>query len=107
MFSVIPKVQIYSNHWNSTYNLIKQVCEQQLSISSVLLQRQHSLMYLELLPNEWHILEDIVKLLRPFKITTQYLFGESILPSLHWGPYYMKFKSRDIAQHFKKLYKMT
>ena len=33
-------------------------------------------MHLKLLPNEWRILEDIIKLLRPFKIATQHLYGE-------------------------------
>ena len=46
-------------------------------------------MHLELLPNEWHIFEDIVKLLRPFKIATHHLSGEkcptvsTLKPLLH------------------------
>ena len=79
MFNDIPKHKLFhdvTTRWNSTYDMIERVCEQQLPISSVLLQRRDTLMHLELLPNEWRILEDILKLLRPFKIATQHLSGE-------------------------------
>ena len=42
MFSDIPKHKLIhdvATHWNSTYDVIEQVCEQQLPISSVLLRR--------------------------------------------------------------------
>ena len=55
--------------------MIQRVCEQQLPISGVLLQRR-DLVHLEISPDEWRILEDIIKLLEPFKIATQHLSGE-------------------------------
>ena len=55
--------------------MIERVIEQQLPISGVLLQRR-DLIHLEISPNEWRILEDIVQLLRPFKVATEYLSGE-------------------------------
>ena len=89
MFSDIPKHKLIhdvTTRWNSTYDMIERVCEQQLPISSVLLQCRDSLMHLELLPNEWRILEDIVKLLRPFKIATQHLSGEKYPTISTLGP---------------------
>ncbi|XP_065917715.1 E3 SUMO-protein ligase ZBED1-like [Dysidea avara] len=89
MFSDIPKHKLIhdvATRWNSTYDMIERVCEQQLPISSVLLQRRDSLMHLELLPNEWRILEDVVKLLRPFKIATQHLSGEEYPTISTLGP---------------------
>ncbi len=55
--------------------LIAQVCEQQLPISSVLLQRR-DLQHIEISPDEWRILEDIIELLEPFKIATQHLSAD-------------------------------
>jgi hypothetical protein len=40
-----------------------------------LLQRR-DLMHLEISPSEWHILQDMIEVLRPFKIATQHLSGE-------------------------------
>ena len=42
MFSDVPKHKLIHDvvtRWNSTYDMIERVCEQQLPISSVLLQR--------------------------------------------------------------------
>ena len=85
MFPDVPKHKLLNDvttRWNSTYDMVQRVCEQQLAIGGVLLQ-YWDLMHLEMLPNEWHILEDILQLLRPFKIATQHLSGENILPFLH------------------------
>ena len=80
------------------HNMIERVCEQQLPISSVLLQRRDNLMHLELLPNEWHILEDIVKLLRPFKIATQHLSGEKYPTISALGPILHKMQTKIAIQ---------
>ena len=61
--------------WNSTYDMIEGVIEQQLPISAVLLQRR-DLIHLEISTNEWRVLEDIIQLLKPFKVATCYLSGE-------------------------------
>ena len=89
LFSDVPKHKLIHDvitRWNSTYDMIERICEQQLPISSVLLQRRDTLMHLELLPNEWRILEDILKLLRPFKIATQHLSGEKYPTISALGP---------------------
>ena len=62
--------------WNFTCDMIERVCQQQLPDSSVVLQYWDALIYLELLSNEWTILEDILKLLKAFKIETAHLCGE-------------------------------
>ena len=64
--------------WNFTCDMIERVCQQQLPDSSVVLQYWDALIYLELLPNEWTILEVILKLLRTFKIETAHLSGEKL-----------------------------
>ena len=114
MFNDIPKL-IYdvTTCWNSTYDMIERVCEQQLPISSVLLQRQDTLMHLELLPNEWCILEDILKLLRPFKIATQHLSGKKYPTISALGPLLHEIQSKivfqdddtDTIKHLKRHYK--
>ena len=100
MFSDVPKHKLIHDvvtRWNSTYDMIERVCEQQLPISSVLLQRQDTLMHLELLPNEWRILENILKLLRPFKIATKHLSGEKYPTISALGPLYsMKYKRKQL-----------
>ena len=62
--------------WNFICDMIERVCQQQLPGSSVVLKYWDAFIYLELLPNEWTILEDILKLLRAFKIETAHLSGE-------------------------------
>ena len=89
MFSDVPKHKLIYDmvtRWNSTYNMVERVCEQQLPISSVLLQHQDSLMHLEQLSSEWHVLDDNLNLLRPFKIANAYLSGKKYptIPAL--GP---------------------
>ena len=51
----VPKHKLIHDmmtHWNSTYDIIEHVCDQQLPISSVLLQCQDTLMPAELLSQE-------------------------------------------------------
>jgi hypothetical protein len=68
--------------------MIERVSEQHLAISAVLLQRR-DLIHLEISPNEWRILQDVVHVLRPFKIAPQHLSGgkyptiSSLGPLLH------------------------
>ena len=68
MFSDVPRIHDVVTHWNYTHDMIEHVCEQQLPISSVVLQWRDTLIHLELLPNEWCVFEDILKLLRPSKL---------------------------------------
>ena len=72
--------------------MIQRVCEQQLAISGVLLQCR-DLMHLEMLPNEWHILEDVLQVLEPFKIATQHLSGEKYPTISALGPLLNEIKS--------------
>ena len=55
-------------------------------------------MHLELLPNEWRILEDILKLLRPFKIATQHLSGEKYPTISALGPLLHEIQSKIVFQ---------
>jgi len=78
MFSDVPKPKLIHDvvtRWNSTHDMIEHVCEQQLHISSVVLQWRDTLIHLELLPNGCCVFEDILKLLRPSKIATKHLSG--------------------------------
>lgn len=73
--------------------MIERVCEQQLPISAVLLQRR-DLIHLEITTNEWRILEDLVQLLRPFKIATVHLSGEKYPTISALGPLLEEIKKR-------------
>ena len=88
--------QDVSTRWNSTYDMIERVLEQQLAVSAVLLQRRN-LVHLEISPNEWRILEDIVQLLRPFKIATLHLSGEKYPTISALGPLLGEIKKKVAA----------
>ena len=70
--------------------MIERICEQQLPISAVLLQRR-DLIHLEITTNEWRILED---LLRPFKVATVHLSGEKYPTISALGPLLEEIKKR-------------
>ena len=57
---------------------VSHLCEQQAAIAAVLHCKQN-LHHLELSPQEWHNIEDIVKLLGPFKTTTEVLSWQKYL----------------------------
>ena len=73
--------------------MVERICEQQLPISAVILQRR-DLMHLEITPNEWWILEDLVQLLRPFKVATLHLSGEKYPTISALGPLLAEIKKR-------------
>lgn len=73
--------------------MIERVCEQQLSISSLLLQRR-DLVHLEISAHEWRILEDIIEILHPFKIATQHLSGEKYPTLSAVGPLLAEIRRR-------------
>ena len=67
-------------------------------------------MHFELLPNEWRILEDILKLLRPFKIATRHLSGEKYPTISTLGPLLHEIQRKivyqdDDSKAFKKHYR--
>ena len=46
--------------WNSTYEMIKRLCEPQAAVAAVLLPKRE-LSHLKLSSHEWRLLEDIVR----------------------------------------------
>ena len=72
--------------WNSTYDMVERVMEQQEPICATLIEQKR----LDLLPKdtEFHLLEEVLKVLKPFKDITVQVSGEnyvtisSILPLL-------------------------
>lgn len=56
-------------------DMVSRLCEQQAAIAAVL-HCKRNLHHLELSPQEWHNMEDIVKLLEPFKNATEVLSGQ-------------------------------
>ena len=69
----------------------------------MLLQRRN-LVHLEISPNEWRILEDIVQLLCPFKIATLHLSGEKYLTISALGPLLGEIKKKVavVIREFKR-----
>ena len=61
-----------STRWNSTYAMIGSVIEQKAAIVAIFHTRRE-LHYLEPSPTEWRILEDLHRLLEPFKDSTEIL----------------------------------
>ena len=59
-------IQDVVTRWNSMLDMASQLCEQQATIAAVL-HGKRDLHHLELSPQEWHDIEDLIKLLEPFK----------------------------------------
>ena len=55
--------------------MVSRLCEQQAAIAAVL-HGKRELYYLVPSPSEWHTLEDLAKLLEPFKNATEILSGQ-------------------------------
>ena len=68
-------IQDVVTRWNSTLDMVSRLCEQQAAIAAVL-HGKRDLYHLELSPHEWHTLEDLVKLLEPFKNATEIMSGQ-------------------------------
>ena len=68
-------IQEVITRWNSTFDMISRLCEQQAAIAAVL-HVKRDLHHLELSPREWHNLEDLINLLGPFKSSTEVLSGQ-------------------------------
>ena len=68
-------IQDVVTRWNSTLDMASRLCEQQAAIAAVL-HGKRDLHHLELSPQEWHDLEDLTKLLEPFKNATEVLSGQ-------------------------------
>ena len=68
-------IQDVVTRWNSTLDMASWLCEQQAAIAAVL-HGKRDLHHLELSPQEWHILEDLIKLLEPFRNATKVLSGQ-------------------------------
>ena len=89
--------------------MVQRICEQQVPISSVLSHRR-DLIYLELSPHEWRVLEDMIEVLKPFKVATEHLSGEKYPTISALGPLLHEIKHKVEAdpndstaiRHFKK-----
>ena len=68
-------IQDVVTRWNSTLDMASRLCEQQAAIAAVL-HGKRDLHHLELSPQEWHDLEDLINLLEPFKNATEVLSGQ-------------------------------
>ena len=55
-------------------------------------------MHLELLSSEWRVLEDILKLLRPFKIATAHLSGKKYPTISALGPLLYEIQCKIVIQ---------
>ena len=81
-------LQDVETRWNSTYDMIQRVMEQQAAICAALLEQKR----MDLLPkdNELKLLEDIIDVLKPFKDVTEQMSGQSYVtvstvhPILHF-----------------------
>ena len=92
----LPKhslIKDVSTRWNSTHDMIKRLCEQQPAISAVL-HRRRDLVHLEISPEEWRILEDIIELLEPYKDVTTYLSAESYPTISALGPLFAAVRAK-------------
>ena len=65
-------IQGVQHRWNSVYDMIERLCEQQAAVAAVL-HNHRDLLHLEHSPAEWRLLEDLCKVLEPFKDATTYL----------------------------------
>ena len=81
-------LQDVDTRWNSTYDMIQRVMEQQAAICAALLEQKR----MDLLPkdNELKLLEDIIDILKPFKDVTEQMSGQAyvtlsaVRPILHF-----------------------
>lgn len=82
-------IQSVETRWNSTYDMIMSVLEQQLPISAVLLEGGDKTKQLSLEYNDVKLLEQLCLLLKPLKDVTVKISGQSyttlttIAPTMH------------------------
>ena len=84
----LPKhklIQGVPHRWNSVYDMIERLCEQQAAVAAVL-HNHRDLLHLEHSPSEWRLLEDLCKVLEPFKDATTYLSASRYLTLSVLGP---------------------
>ena len=84
-------VKDVDTRWNSTFDMIKRVCEQQAAIAAVLLPKR-TLSHLELSSDEWGLLQDVAEVLEPFKDATVFLSGDSYPTTSVLGPLFNQIK---------------
>ena len=65
----LPLLQGVPHRWNSVYDMIQRLCEQQAARYAVL-HSYKDLLDLEHSPKEWRLLEDLCEILEPFKDAT-------------------------------------
>ena len=66
------------HRWNSVYDMIHRLCEQQAAIYAVL-HSHRDLLHLERSPEEWKLLEDLCEILEPLRMPQPILVQISIL----------------------------
>ena len=89
-------IQDVATRWNSTLDMASRLCEQQAAIAAVL-HGKRNLHHLELSPQEWHNLEDLIKLLEPFKNATEVLSGQKYPTLSCLGPILADLKEKIAA----------
>ena len=80
-------IQDVETRWNSTYNMLERICEQQASICAALVDLKRVDLMLQ--DSDVKIMEKLVEILKPFFQITETIYGESyitvtsIKPLLH------------------------
>ncbi|XP_043503910.1 E3 SUMO-protein ligase ZBED1-like isoform X1 [Polistes fuscatus] len=102
----------YPGVWTSTYNMMEQIVQRHNIISSILDNvESNEQETIDLSPEEWRIVEDLVNVLEPFKVTIMTLSEEkmpliSLLRPLLWqlvsSHLKVKESDSDIARSFKE-----
>ena len=99
----------YPTVWISTYNMLEQFVLRRSIVSSILEDIDQE--YIDLAPEEWKVIEDLVTVLEPFKVTIMTLSEEkmpliSLLKPLLWQLTSSHLKTKDAdsetARNFKE-----
>lgn len=83
------QIKDVDTRWNSTFNMITRMCEQQAVVAAVLISKRN-VSHLELSCNEWRILKDVTKILELLKMRQCILVLISIQPFLHFPHFSIK-----------------
>ena len=74
-------IQDVVTRWNSTLDMIERLLEQRLAISAALHSANNTAASMELSSTDWEHLNGLVPILKPFKLATEAMSGESYVSS--------------------------